>query len=332
MSVVGRAFTVGLPLVLLGGSLSAVTPALAGDGTTAKPTDAPTEAPALLKKVPVRVQISPDHSDTYGVGQLVTARFSQAISNKSAVEKAITVTGTQTLGAGSWGWIDDQTAVYRPRKFWPANTDITFTFALGGLVLGETEDSQFVGANDRTYTLQVGRAFVMTVRDSKHRLFVTKDGKQIKALPVSLGKRGWETRSGVKILTGEKYVRLRMVGYDPGAKERWDVVAPYSIRLTPTGEFIHGAPWARYRMGKYNGSHGCTNMFPKDAKWLYHRVRAGDPVVTRGTGRRMTTDNGVPGAYWNFSWSDWQQKSAITGKPAKVEPAAVPPIEVEAGP
>lgn len=324
MTALRRLVTGAMPLALVGGSL-----AVAG---TASAVDEPTAEEPVVAEVPVRVHISPDHSDTYGVGQLVTARFSAPIKRKAAVEQAMTVTGSQELGAGSWGWIDDTTAVYRPRKFWPANTDVTFSFALAGLEMGKSDAGMLVGARDRTYTLKVGRSFVMNIRDSKHRLYVKKNGKDVRSFPVSLGKRGWETRSGVKILTGEKYVRLRMVGYDPGEKSRWDVIAPYSIRLTPTGEFIHGAPWAAYRMGKANGSHGCTNMFPKHAKWLYQRVEPGDPVVTRGTGRRMTTDNGIPGAYWNFSWREWQQKSAITGTPKKVESASIPPVVVEAGP
>ncbi len=334
MTALRRLLTGALPLVLLAGSFAAVAPASAVDEpTTEKPTtDEPaTEKPANVA-VPVRVHISPDRSDTYGVGQLVTVRFSSPIRRKAAVEKAITVTGSQRLGAGSWGWINDTTAVYRPRKFWPADTDVTFTFAFKGVVMGKTETETLIGARDRTFTLHIGGRFVMSIRDSKHRLYVERDGKTVRSFPVSLGKRKWETLSGIKILTGEKYVRLRMVGYDPGEKSRWDVVAPYSIRLTPNGEFIHGAPWAAYRMGKANGSHGCTNMFPRHAKWLYKRVTPGDPVVTRGTGRPMSTDNGVPGAYWNYSWRAWRQKSGLTGAPDKVKATSVPPVQRLAGP
>lgn len=285
-----------------------------------------------VPEVAVRVALSPDFSDVYGVGQLVTARFGMPVTNKADVERAITISADVPLGAGSWGWVDDRTAVYRPRKFWPANAEITFEFALKGVELAHTDEAIYVGARDKSLTLQTGRRFVMDIRDSKHRLFVVKNGKRVKSFPVSLGKPGWETRSGVKILTGEKYVKLRMTGYDPGAKTHWDVVAPYSIRLTPTGEFIHGAPWAAYRMGKANGSHGCTNMFPRDAKWLYKRVIAGDPVVTRGTGRPMTTDNGVPGAYWNFTWKQWQAKSALPGAPRDVTAQKVAPPPIQAGP
>lgn len=324
MSVNGRvraAAALGVAAI----TLAVVAPASASPSAPAK---------ASTDQIPVTMTVSPDSSDVYGVGQLVTARFSSPIKRKAEVEKAITISSKKDVGEGSWGWIDDRTAVYRPRTFWPANARITFDFALRGLELGQNAEATLVGApgTTRSYTLQTGRSFVMEIRDSKHRLYARKDGKVVKSFPVSLGKPGWETRSGIKILTGEKYVKLRMTGYDPGAKEHWDVVAPWSIRLTPTGEFIHGAPWAAYRMGIANGSHGCTNMFPRDAKWIYRHVRAGDPVITKGTGRPMTTNNGVPGAYWNYTWREWLNKSAVTGAPQKWQAAQVPPVTTEAGP
>ena len=329
MTITARLGAVALAVAVGASALVAAGPASAVDPEVEEP--AVTEEPTRTV-VPVRLSVSPDPSDVYGTGQLVTARFSQPVTRKANVENAITVSSEQTLGAGSWGWINDQTAVYRPKKFWPANADITFTFTLKGVVMGQTDTTTLVGSGNRSYTLQTGRSFVMKIRDSKHRLYVEQDGKPVRSFPVSLGKKGWETYSGIKILTHEKYVRLRMTGYDPGTKDRWDVVSPWSIRLTPTGEFIHGAPWAAYRMGKANGSHGCTNMFPKHAKWLYQRVRAGDPVVTKGTGRPMATDNGTPGAYWNYSWKQWLAKSAVTGTPAKTMAQSVPPITRPSGP
>lgn len=262
---------------------------------------------------PVSVRFTLDASDEYGVGQLVTVKFSQDIADRAAAERGLSVASDSEIPDGSWGWMDDHTVVYRPRAFWPGNTDITFTVDLAGVPLGETPSATLVGARaaDRTFVLQTSRSFIMRIRDESHHLLVEKDGRTVRALPVSLGMSGWETYSGTKILTGEKYKKLRMVGNFPQRNETWDVVAPYSIRLTPNGEFIHGAPWAKHRIGKWNGSHGCTNMFIRDAKWLYQRVQAGDPVVTTGTGRQLPKNLGTPGSYWNYPWKEWVSFSAL---------------------
>jgi hypothetical protein len=136
---------------------------------------------------------------------------------------------------------------------------------------------------------------------------VIRNGRQVRSLGVSLGKWRYETLSGIKVLSDTENRVLRMRGTDRYIGEPWDVMSPYSMPLTTTGEFIHGAPWARYRIGRANGSHGCTNMNSEDARWLFHRIRAGDPVVTRGTGRQMSRwTSFTPGQLWVYTWREWK--------------------------
>lgn len=322
----------------------ALVPAVAGAALLLSPLTAAHAQPGSIAAgqvapkptiVPVQVSVSPSQSQRYGVGQLVTARFSRAIVRKADVEDAITVTAGKTRSHGAWGWLDDRTAVYRPRHWWPGKTTVTFKFRLHGLVVGRAGTTKYVGGRqaNRTFVLRTARSFVMTINDSTHRMVVTRSGKHVKTFPVSLGKRGYETRSGVKILTGEKYKVLRMTGTDRQSGQNWDVMSPYSIRLTPTGEFIHGAPWAYGRLGRWNGSHGCTNMYVRDAKWLYHTTTAGDPVVTKGTGRRMEVTNGTPGSYWNYTWGQWKRMSGRYAEKhgTRELTTAAPPV-VDAGP
>ncbi len=261
-------------------------------------------------------RISPGSEEKYGVGQLVTINFSRDVARRKVVEDAITVTSNKKLSRGSWGWIDRRTAIYRPKRFWPGNARIKFDVQLRDALLAVDDGVQYRAKSNRSYVLRTSRKFVMHIKNGTHRLYVRRDGKAIRSFPVSLGKTegGYQTRSGIKILTGEKYVRLRMIGTDRLSGEDWDVISPYSIRLTPTGEFIHGAPWAYSRIGLRNGSHGCTNMRVEDAKWLYQRVMKGDPTVTSGTGRPMEVTNGTPGSYWNYSYKDWRKKSAYKGQ------------------
>lgn len=249
-------------------------------------------------------------SKPVGVGQLVSIKLPTPVpqENRETIESHLAISSTKTLPPGSWGWVNSTTIVYRPKAFWPANTEIAVSVDLAGVPLADTPHATVVGDEQatRSLTLKTGRSLVMTVDSRKHRLTVVENGRTVKRMPVSLGDKGWETYSGIKVLTGEKHRSLRMTGNERG--DRWDVKSPYSIKLTPDGEYLHGAPWAYHRIGKWNGSHGCTNLFVKDARWLYQRVRAGDPVITRGTGNPMSVHNGTPGSYWNYTWNEWQKR------------------------
>jgi lipoprotein-anchoring transpeptidase ErfK/SrfK len=98
----------------------------------------------------------------------------------------------------------------------------------------------------------------------------------------------------------------RMV--NPGPREPYDVDVPYALRLTPSGEYLHAAPWNLYNLGIASTSHGCTNMSMEDAIWFYDHAFEGDPVITTGTGVDLDWFEG-PGAMWNIDWADWTKRS-----------------------
>lgn len=265
----------------------------------------------------IRPRLSPSTSRKLGVAQVVTMKFPVAINRKARVEKAITVVGHKNgrrqsavkLPRGRWRWMDSRTAVYRPKRFWPGRTTMRFEVNLRGVTVARRGTVRYQGGSrsNFTYKLRTARSLILKIRNRTHRMYVIRDGKQVRSFGVSLGKRGYETRSGIKVLTGIKYRNLRMRGTDRFTGERWDVISPYSIPVTTFGEFIHGAPWARYRIGYANGSHGCTNMNTEDARWIFKRVRAGDPVVTRGTGHKMQPwMSFTPGKPWVYSWRQWK--------------------------
>ncbi|MCH9816168.1 MAG: L,D-transpeptidase [Actinomycetia bacterium] len=275
------------------------------------------------KVVKVRPSLSPNSSQRVGVAQVITLRFPMSINRKANVADAIKVRGFKkgkkgknkkvALPGGKWGWVGSRTAVYRPKKFWPGETKLRFEVDLKGVTMAKTKQEEYVGSGDASFVqnIKTRRSFVLRVSNKNKRISAYRNGKHVRSFGVSLGKKGYETRSGVKVLTGIKYRSLRMRGTDRITGETWDVVSPWSIPLTTNGEFIHGAPWARYRIGRANGSHGCTNMNAEDARWIYKRVKEGDPVVTKGTGRSMPRSLSYPqGEYWTYSWSEWKKLAA----------------------
>jgi lipoprotein-anchoring transpeptidase ErfK/SrfK len=254
----------------------------------------------------LRATISPN-GRTVGVGRPVVVTFNQSVRRKADVEAALHVTTTRDVGAASWSWTSSRTVQFRPRTFWPAHTGVTVTADLRKVHAGPG----LWGMRDTGAAFRIGRAFVMRVSNAKHRMTVTRDGDRIRTFGVSLGKPGFPTRSGTKVIM-EKYVTHRMNSITVGITgvEAYDLDVPYAMRITSSGEFLHGAPWNPY-VGIRNHSHGCTNLTLSSARWVFNRVKEGDPVVTTGTGRSTEPWNGL-GGVWNESWTDWVAGSALT--------------------
>lgn len=279
-----------------------------------------------------------------GVGTLPQLKFNQPITDKAAVERGLRVTATSKSGLtrrvqGAWGWLDDTRAVFRPVRWWPGHSTITITASLASQVLGRSSDKKYVVGGKQLnseFTFTTGRAFIATVDGATKQMVVKIDNRVRKKFPISLGKPGWETRNGPKIVSTAKepykvYTSQAIGITDPAQAYRLE--APWNVRLTPTGEFVHTAHWAYGRLGRYNGSHGCTNMREEDAKWIYHQTVPGDVIDFKNTGGSLVESWNGPGGLWNIPWEKWLRKSALgnptgvadtTADPGSV--ATVPPV------
>jgi lipoprotein-anchoring transpeptidase ErfK/SrfK len=270
-------------------------------------------------RVGVGVTITPAAGARVGVAYPITARFTKPVFKKSVAERRMRVYIDGRLAAGAWYWKDSQTALFRTKRFWPGRAAIQVRLDLAGVLLAETTRVDYVGfaGTDRRHTFRTVRARINKIDAQTHRMRTFVDGKLVKVSGVSLGKPGFLTRSGVKAVM-EKYPTRRMTSQGAGItdpNDQYDVVATWAVRLTPTGEFVHGASWATARIGRANGSHGCTNLTDRDAKYFYDRAVVGDPVVTYRTGRQMEPWNGLGGP-WNITWAAW-----LAGSRTKVQTA-----------
>ncbi len=247
--------------------------------------------------------VSPLAGSEVGVGHPVVVSFDHPVTDKSAVEAGLEVRTSRPV-TGAWGWLDDETVAWRPREFWPGQTDVSVRLDLAGT---ELRPGVWV-MEDRRIDFRVGREQVLRITDATHTMTVERAGETIRTMPVSLGKPGFTTRSGVKVIM-TRQLEERMTSVETTGPNAYDVVVPYAMRMTTSGEFLHAAPWSEWAQGSQNVSHGCTNVSWDDGIWLYENTLVGDPVVTNGTGRPTETWNGL-GGLWNFSWDEWQQRSA----------------------
>ncbi|AFZ55792.1 L,D-transpeptidase [Anabaena cylindrica FACHB-243] len=107
---------------------------------------------------------------------------------------------------------------------------------------------------------------------SKQNLIAWEGSKPVYAITISSGKRSTPTRVGTfKIQTKLKKTRMQGRGYNvPNV--------PHTMYYQG-GYAIHGAYWHN-RFGT-PVSHGCVNLAPNHAKWVFEWADVGTPVVIK---------------------------------------------------
>jgi lipoprotein-anchoring transpeptidase ErfK/SrfK len=221
---------------------------------------------------------------TYGVGMPIILTFSAPIADKVAVERSLQVTTSEPV-VGAWYWDGDQTLYFRPRDYWPPNTSVGFVGHLDGVKAGPG----LFGVHTLTQNFEIGRSLIAVAGTRTHHLEVYRDGKLFADWPISTGKPGDDTPNGT-YLTMDKTNPEEMIG--PG----YDILVPWSVRFTLSGDFIHDAFWSVNDQGFDNVSHGCVNLAPDHAETYYNMAVQGDPVTITGSP--------VPGR-WGNGWTVW---------------------------
>jgi lipoprotein-anchoring transpeptidase ErfK/SrfK len=255
----------------------------------------------------VQAWVSPLAGMTVGVGQPIAVQFSHPIVDRAAVESHLRVDTSKPV-VGAWHWISDDVIHYRPEQYWPANTKVVLHTDLKDLAVG---GGRYGDAN-RTIAFTVGRSQITVVDVKTHQLQVIRDGKLIRTVKVSTGKKHYLTRGGIKVVLGmerEKHMVGTSIGIPKTSPDYFDLKVKYAVRMTWSGEFLHAAPWQGNNHGRANVSHGCVGMSTSDAKWYYEHSMVGDIIKVNGSPRKMELRNGY--GDWNLSWSDWLSGSAL---------------------
>ena len=252
--------------------------------------------------------VAPLNGETVGVGMPVIVNFDVAVKDKAAFEKHMHVTATPAQG-GSWYWVSDHEAHWRPKTYWKAGSEVSVKVDVNSVAAG----NGVYGQEDRDLHFHVGDAHIYKVDTRTDEMKVFSNGRLLRTIPVTTGKPGFTTRSGVKVIIEKfpvKRMRSETIGIGRNSPDYYDLDdVQWAMRLTYSGEFLHAAPWSVADQGRDNVSHGCTGMSTANADWLYHMTRRGDVVVTTGTDRQMEFGNGY--GDWNMSWSDYRQGSAL---------------------
>jgi lipoprotein-anchoring transpeptidase ErfK/SrfK len=242
---------------------------------------------------------------TVGVGMPIRVTFSAPVKNKRAVEEQLRVQTSKPV-TGAWSWESDEVVVFRPKKYWPANTSVQVSMPLKGVKTGPGA----YGAENADISYQTGNSMVSVYNAYKHTLVVKKNGKVVKTFPATSGKPGFETRQGIKVISEKlDFVVMDAAtgGTPEGHPEYYRLDVNWAMRITNSGEFVHAAPWSVGSQGYANVSHGCVGLSSDNAYWLFQNSRVGDVMEVRNTGRPQDLGNGI--TEWNVAWKDWLKDS-----------------------
>ncbi|NVM99303.1 Ig-like domain-containing protein [Arthrobacter sp. SDTb3-6] len=252
----------------------------------------------------------PANNSTVGVAQPLEFHFSEPVTNKAAVEKAIRITSA-TGQKGAFHWYSDTLARYRAATYWPANTALKVDIKLFGVDYGNGQ----IGNFNKTNTINIGDKVVMEADASAKIVHIYVNDHLAKTFLASMGDERFPSASGFLVLTADKQRHATFdastIGLKPGDPAYYGKLkVEYATRLANSGIFIHlAAPVAIPYLGKVNLSHGCIGLDREGASWVFNNMKPGDLVHTTGTLDPTNTIAPTDGfGDWNIPFAHYANK------------------------
>ncbi|MBP2194270.1 lipoprotein-anchoring transpeptidase ErfK/SrfK [Nocardia goodfellowii] len=249
----------------------------------------------------------PGEGEVVGIGQPVAIQFDENIPDRKAAQDAIKIK-TDPPVEGAFYWVNNREVRWRPEHFWAPGTKVTIDVNVYGKDLG----NGLFGQDNITSHFIVGDAMIFTADDNTHMVTVEKNGQVIKEMPTSMGKNSTPTDNGIYIVA-DRHEKLIMdsstYGVAVGSPDGYRTPVDYATRISYSGIFFHSAPWSLGAQGSYNASHGCLNLSPANARWVYENTKRGDITIIKNTvGGTLSGVDGL--GDWNIPWSEWKAGNA----------------------
>lgn len=254
---------------------------------------------------------------TYGVGTVVVAHFDEAIGDRVAAERRLSVT-TNPPVKGSWYWLDDQNAHWRPARYYQPGTRVTVEANIYGAAVGDG----LYGQQDSRVSFLIGDSHVSVADDNTKHVSVYENGRLVRSMPTSMGMGGTEHIAGQTIsFWTQPGVYTVMATANPVVMDSSTYGLPinsrlgyresinYATRISTDGIYLHQLDATVWAQGNTNLSHGCLNLNADNARWFYDFSVPGDVVEVINTGGEplQVWQNGD----WSVPWDQWVQGSAL---------------------
>ncbi|WP_232376664.1 L,D-transpeptidase [Amycolatopsis aidingensis] len=251
----------------------------------------------------VNVSINVRDGETVGVGMPVIFRFSGDISDKEAAEQALRITAEPET-EGAFHWFSDQWVTWRPKDYWKSGTTVSVRAGIYGIDLG----GGTFGREDKAVDMTIGDKLVAVADGGSHQLTVSINDKQVKKMPISMGKPSSPTPAGTYTVMSEHNgytMDSSTYGVPVEDSAGYRLWVKYAVRMSNSGIFYHSAPWSVGDQGNRNVSHGCINLATQNAAWLMEKSRRGDIVEVRNSGgQELEPTDGW--SVWQMPWDEWK--------------------------
>ncbi|MGW5922991.1 L,D-transpeptidase [Nocardia fluminea] len=260
-------------------------------------------------------ELSP--AGTFGVGTVVVAHFDEDVPDRATAEKHLSVT-TDPPVTGSWYWLDNRNAHWRPANYYAPGTKVTLTADIYGKDLG----AGLYGQEDTETSFTIGPSHVSIVDDNDKQVRVYENGTLIRSMPTSLGMGGSQTVAGKTITfwtqpgvytvmdkANPVIMDSSTYGLPVNSRLGYKESIGWATRISTDGIYLHQLDDTIWAQGNTNVSHGCLNLSGENARWFYDFSQPGDVVEIRNTGGAPLEvwQNGD----WSVPWEQWQAGSAL---------------------
>ncbi|NUT49901.1 MAG: L,D-transpeptidase [Saccharothrix sp.] len=272
-----------------------------GEGADGKPVTKTSTFTTVKPRTLTYLSVNPLDGTTVGVGQPLAFYFDEPIADKAAAEAMISIT-TEPRVEGAFYWFDEKTVHWRPQNYWTPGTKVTVNAKIYGKHVG----NGVYGEEDRVVTTTIGDAVVHEADGQTHQVVTKVNGQVVRTMPTSMGNAENPTPTGTYVIM-EKHAHMVMDSRTYGLSlEAGGYVTPvdWATRMSNSGIFFHSAPWSVGDQGYRNVSHGCLNLSPENAKWVFDNAKQGDiVVVTNSGGPVLESWDGF--GDWQIPWDQW---------------------------
>ena len=254
---------------------------------------------------------------TYGVGVVIVAHFDESIANRAEAERRLIVTTSPPV-TGSWYWVDDQNAHWRPEHYYSPGMTVTAEAKIYGIPLAQG----LFGQQDERVSFKIGESHVSVADDRTKQVSVSRNGTLVRTMPTSMGMGGTEQIGGrtlsfwtppgiYTVLDKGNPVVMdsSTFGLPKNSRLGYRETINYATRISIDGIYMHQLDATVWAQGNTNTSHGCLNLNADNAKWFYDFSQPGDVVEVRNTGGPPLAleQNGD----WTVPWDQWRKGSAL---------------------